>query len=95
MYEEYGLGQPTAWSVRTREELLYGTAQERRGRIPVQRPLSADIAAHAAPAAHFMEEVPPADQAPGAEVMAPVGAAQGIGELVAAQAEMTLGGQEG
>lgn len=93
MYEEYGLGQPTAWSVRTREELLRGTAQERRARVPAQRPLSAAIAAQAVPAA---VEVAPtqADEAPEMP-QAPVGAAQGIGELVAARAEMVLGGREG
>lgn len=93
MYEEYGLGQPTAWSVRTRDELLHGTAQERRARVPVQRPLSAAVAAHTMPAA--VEVVP--TQADEATEMppAPVGAAQGIGELVAARAEMVLGGQEG
>lgn len=92
MYEGYGLGQPSAWSVRTRDMLLYGTAQERRGRVPAQRPLSADIAALA------MEQTLAADLALDAvpEMQLPVGAAKGIGELVAARAaEAAYAGQEG
>lgn len=93
MYDQYpGLGYPTQDTVRMREAALYGTRLEARGGAPAQRPLSAEVAAFAMPATVETEQ--PAAVTPEMQLL-PVGTAQGLGELVAAHAEMTLGGQEG
>lgn len=83
MYEEYGLGQPTAWSVRTMNELLHGTAQQRREMERATRPLSAGVAA----AAMLTEVSPPTP--------VPFGPVRGLGELVAASAADVVFSEQG
>lgn len=89
MYAEYGLGTSTPQTRRMAAEMMYGTRVERQAAAPADRPLSAMVAERAMPVAHAMD-------AEAADMSAvPVGAAQGLGELIAEHAEMTLGGQEG
>lgn len=83
MYETYGLGQPTPWSVRTMNELLHGTAQQRRATEQAARPLSAGVAE----AAMVTEVSPPTP--------VPYGPVQGLGELVAANAVDVVFSEQG
>lgn len=93
MYAEYGLGTSTRETRRMMAEAMFGTRAERRAAQPADRPLSAMVADYAMPAAVEIDQVD-GTGTPEMQLL-PVGAAQGLGELVAANAEMTLGGQEG